>query len=75
MPPKPRTDGEKLRFLGSQIQKDWAKTHPTSERSLETVRGAVLAQQTRKQEAERSEPAPFPSKGRTIRPPGPELDR
>ncbi len=63
-----------LKKLGERVRDGFAKTHPTPERSLNTVRDAVREQYEQEQKAERSKPIepPSPSKERKPDEPGPE---
>ena len=55
----------KLRKLGERLRKAWAKRHPISEKSLETVRGAVREQWEKEQSTQRDQtPKPGPDKSR-----------
>lgn len=58
MPGDNQSDEAKLRKLGQRIRLGWAKRHPVSERSLQTVRDAVRVQQQRAHPVQPPPPSP-----------------
>ena len=67
--------GAKLQKLGQRLRSGFAKRHPVSERSLQTVRDAVRAEHERTQEVRRALPPPPPSKEPPRPPKGPDMGR
>lgn len=72
--PTPNPDPDHaLRKMGQHIRAGWAKQHPISERSLQTVRDAVRDQWEKEQAAEREKkPAPDVKRDRHREPGEPE---
>ena len=72
--PKKNTDAEAaLKKLGHHLRLGWAKKHPVSDKSLESVKNTVREQWEKEQVTERpSKPAPSPEKDRGPKPPEPE---
>src|SRR6185295_6790170 len=69
--PDQNTDAEaKLRKLGQRLRQAWAKQHPITERSLDTVKNAIREQWEKEQAATRGRAAapPGPAKGRERKP-------
>jgi hypothetical protein len=62
-----------LRQLGQQLREGFAKTHPTPEKSLDTVRGAIR-EQWEKERAER-ESLSAPENEADLEPPEQEHER
>ncbi len=67
MPNQPTQAETGLRQLGQRLRQEFAKSHPTPEKSLETVRGAVREQWAREAAREAEPPE--------RRPPGPDIER
>ena len=63
--PNQNTDAEAaLQKLGHRVRLGWAKKHPVSDKSLESVKNTVREQWEQEQTASRaSKPAPSPEKG------------
>ena len=72
--PNKHTDAEAaLKKLGHHLRLGWAKKHPVSDKSLESVKNTVREQWEKEQVTERpSKPAPSPEKDRGPKPPEPE---
>ena len=72
--PDQNNDAEaKLKKLGHHLRSGWAKQQVPSEKSLETVRGAVREQWQKEREETRDKPAaPTPEKTKERQPPEPE---
>ena len=71
--PDDTTNAEaKLKKLGQRVRAGFAKQHPISEQSIQTVRRAVREEWQREQEVKRSQPSPKPAKTRERKPPEPE---
>jgi hypothetical protein len=71
--PNERKDAESaLQKLGQRIRTGWAKKHPISQRSAETVRTAVREQWEVDQQSKRTVKPPTPSKSKSRKPPEPE---
>ena len=72
--PNKHTDAEAaLKKLGHYLRLGWAKKHPVSDKSLESVKNTVREQWEKEQVTERpSKPAPSPEKDRGPKPPEPE---
>jgi hypothetical protein len=68
------TDAEAaLQKLGHRVRLGWAKKHPVSDKSLESVRNTVRDQWEQEQTASRaSKSAPSPAKDKQPKPPEPE---
>jgi hypothetical protein len=62
--PKQNPDAEAaLKKLGDHLRLGWAKKHPVSDKSLESVKNTVREQWEKEQVTERpSKPAPSPTK-------------
>ena len=75
--PNQNTDAEAaLQKLGHRVRLGWAKKHPISDKSLESVKATVREQWEQEQTASRtSKPAPSPDKDRGPKPPGPDMER
>ena len=71
--PNQKTDAEAaLQKLGHRLRLGWAKKHPVSDKSLESVKNTVREQWEKEQVSERpSKPAPSPTKDRQPEPPEP----
>ena len=64
-----------LQKLGHRVRLGWAKKHPISDKSLESVKNTVREQWEQEQTASRaSKPAQTPTKPRQPKPPGPDRD-
>jgi hypothetical protein len=66
MPPEPTNAEAALTKLGQRVRAGWARQHPVSERSLETVRSTVRQSWEQEQKVKRARtttPKP-PSKGK-----------
>lgn len=62
-----------LQKLGHQLRLEWAKKHPVSDKSLESVKNTVREQWEQEQTVKRSsKPAPSPAKDQKPKPPEPE---
>ena len=74
--PNQNTDAEAaLQKLGHRVRLAWAKKHPISDKSLESVKATVREQWEQEQTASRtSKPAPSPDKDRGTKPPEPGLE-
>ena len=74
--PDQNTDAEAaLKKLGDQLRLGWAKKHPVSDKSLESVKNTVREQWEQEQTASRSsKPAPSPTKDRKPKPPEPDRE-
>ena len=72
--PNQNTDAEAaLKKLGHRLRLGWAKKHPISDKSLESVKNTVREQWEQEQTASRAtKPAPSPEKDRGPKPPEPE---
>jgi len=72
--PNQNTDAEAaLQKLGHRMRLGWAKKHPVSDKSLESVKNTVREQWEQEQTASRaSKPAPSPEKDRGPKPSEPE---
>ena len=69
--PNQNTDAEAaLQKLGHRMRLGWAKKHPVSDKSLESVKNTVREQWEQEQAA--SKPSSSPAKGRKPKPPEPE---
>jgi hypothetical protein len=75
--PNKHTDAEAaLKKLGHQLRLGWAKKHPVSDKSLESVKNTVREQWEKEQVAERpSKPGPAPAKDKSRKPEGPDMER
>jgi hypothetical protein len=75
--PKQNTDAEAaLKKLGHHLRLGWAKKHPVSDKSLESVKNTVREQWEKEQVTERpSKPAPAPAKDKSRKPEGPDMER
>ena len=75
--PNKHTDAEAaLKKLGHQLRLGWAKKHPVSDKSLESVKNTVREQWEKEQVAERpSKPAPASAKDKSRKPEGPDMER
>ena len=75
--PKQNTDAEAaLKKLGHRVRLGWAKKHPVSDKSLESVKNTVREQWEKEQVTERpSKPAPAPAKDKSRKPEGPDMER
>jgi hypothetical protein len=74
--PDQNTDAEAaLQKLGHRVRLGWAKKHPVSDKSLESVKNTMREQWEQEQTASRtSKPAPSPEKDRGPKPPEPGLE-
>jgi hypothetical protein len=74
--PNENTDAEAaLQKLGHRVRLGWAKKHPVSDKSLESVKNTVREQWEQEQVAERpSKPAPAPTKDKSRKPPEPDRE-
>jgi hypothetical protein len=74
--PNPNTDPEgALRKLGQRLRQGWAKQHPTSEKTIETVKETVREEWERQRNATRSQPnKPSPAKERSPQPDEPDQE-
>ena len=74
--PNKHTDAEAaLKKLGDHLRLGWAKKHPVSDKSLESVKNTVREQWEQEQTASRSsKPAPSPTKDRKPKPPEPDRE-
>jgi len=75
--PNKHTDAEAaLKKLGDHLRLGWAKKHPVSDKSLESVKNTVREQWEKEQVAERpSKPAPAPAKNKSRKPSEPDMER
>ena len=75
--PNKNTDAEAaLKKLGHHLRLGWAKKHPVSDKSLESVKNTVREQWEKEQVTERgSKPAPAPAKDKSRKPDGPDMER
>jgi hypothetical protein len=75
--PNENTDAEAaLQKLGHRLRLGWAKKHPISDRSLESVRNTTREQWEQEQAMKReSKPAPSSTKDRQPKPPEPDIER
>ena len=75
--PKQNPDAEAaLKKLGDHLRLGWAKKHPVSDKSLESVKNTVREQWEKEQVTERpSKPAPAPAKDKSRKPEGPDMER
>jgi len=75
--PNQNTDTEAaLKKLGQRLRSGWAKQHPVSDKTLESVKGTVREQWEQEQVAERPrKPATPPAKSRQPKPPEPDIER
>ena len=66
MPPEPNNAEAALKKLGQRVRAGWAKKHPISERSRQTVRTAVreVWEQEQKVKRERGQKPPTKNKGK-----------
>lgn len=66
MPPEKNNAEAALKKLGQRVRAGWAKKHPISERSRQTVRTAVreVWEQEQKAKRERGQQPPTKSKGK-----------
>ena len=71
--PKQNPDAElALHKLGQRIRDGFAKKHPTTDKSIQTVRDAVREQYEQEQEAEREKkPSPDAAREQVRQPPEP----
>jgi hypothetical protein len=74
--PNKHTDAEAaLKKLGHHLRLGWAKKHPVSDKSLESVKNTVREQWEKEQVTERpSKPAPSPTKQQQRKPPEPDRE-
>lgn len=74
--PNENTDAEAaLQKLGHRLRLGWAKKHPISDRSLESVRNTTREQWEQEQAMKReSKPAPSPAKDQKPKS-GPDMER
>jgi hypothetical protein len=64
-----------LQKLGQHIRAGYAKLHPISDRSLETVRTSERQQWEQEQQAKRTpKPTQAPAKGKSRKPPEPGFE-
>ena len=75
--PNKNTDAEAaLQKLGHRVRLGWAKKHPISDKSLESVKNTVREQWEQEQTASRaSKPAPDAGKSKGKKPPEPDTER
>ena len=75
--PNQKTDAEAaLKKLGDRLRLGWAKEHPVSDKSLESVKNTVREQWEKEQVTERpSKPAPAPAKDKSRKPEEPDMER
>lgn len=75
--PDQNTDAESaLRKLGQRLRQGWAKKHPTTEKTIDTIKDTVREQWEQEQQATRSQPLkPGPTKDQQKKPPEPEQER
>ena len=75
--PNKNTDADAaLKKLGQHVRLGWAKKHPISDKSLESVKNTVREQWEREQVAERErKPAPDAAKDKQRQPPEPDQER
>jgi hypothetical protein len=75
--PNQNTDAEAaLKKLGDHLRLGWAKKHPVSDKSLESVKNTVREQWEQEQVAERpSKPTSAPAKDKSRKPPEPDQER
>lgn len=74
--PNENTDAEAaLKKLGHRMRLGWAKKHPISDKSLESVKNTVREQWEQEQTASRtSKPAPGPTKQQQRKPDEPDRE-
>jgi hypothetical protein len=74
--PNKNTDAEAaLKKLGHHLRLGWAKKHPVSDKSLESVKNTVREQWEKEQVTERpSKPAQRPAKEQQRKPPEPDKE-
>jgi hypothetical protein len=72
--PNENTDAEAaLQKLGNRLRLGWAKKHPVSDRSLESVKNTVREQWEQEQTVKRpAKSSPTPTQERKQKPPQPE---
>ena len=74
--PNENTDAEAaLKKLGDHLRLGWAKKHPVSDKSLESVKNTVREQWEKEQVTEHpSKAARAPAKDKSRKPEGPDME-
>ena len=74
--PNKHTEAEAaLKKLGDHLRLGWAKKHPISDKSLESVKNTVREQWEQEQKAKPAKKAgPAPAKGKSPKPPEPDRE-
>jgi hypothetical protein len=73
--PNKNTDAEAaLKKLGHHLRLGWAKKHPVSDKSLESVKNTVRQDWEQEQQAKRTKKPPAPPKTRHREPDEPDRD-
>lgn len=73
--PDQNTDADAaLTKLGQRLRSGWAKKHPVSDKSLESVRDIVREQWEQEQKVKGEKPIVPPAKDKSPKPPGPDME-